>query len=552
MLFQKSLLTTAASALFAAKAVIADDLPTIEIVNNKFFYSTNGSQFYIKGIAYQASTVNSTSGSTINDPLADYTTCSRDIPYLQALDTNVIRVYALNTSLDHTECMEALNDAGIYVIADLSSPSESINRDDPTWTLELFQRYKDVVDVMANYTNVLGFFAGNEVSNDYETADASAFVKAAIRDTKQYISDQGYRSIPVGYSSNDDSKTRVAMADYFDCGDSSDRADFYGINMYEWCGNSTYSSSGYEARTKEFANLTIPVFFSEYGCNAVTPRLFTEVQALYGENMTDVWSGGIVYMYFEETNNYGLVSISDDEVKTLDDYNNYSKQIHSIFPTSASTASMTSSSATLACPATSKYWEVATNLPPTPDEDLCECMNAASSCVVSSDVDSDDYSDLFSYVCAEVSCDGISANGTTGEYGAYSFCSSEQQLNFVLNLYYEAEGADSSACDWDGSATLQTATTQAGCSAALKEIGSIGTKSASDSAVYTGASGSGSTTATKKTGSSSKSSSTSSSSASSTESSSAGSINAKVNLGQVLLTSFATLSVLAGVSFALC
>ena len=514
----------------------------------------------MKGIAYQADTANVTSGSTINDPLADYTSCSRDIPYLQQLDTNVIRVYAVNTSLDHTECMNALNDAGIYVIADLSSPTESINRDSPSWTLDLLDRYTSVVDLFSNYTNVLGFFAGNEVTNNFTNADASAFVKAAVRDTKKYISDQGYRAIPVGYSSNDDADTRVAIADYFACGDDDVKADFYGINMYEWCGTSTFSKSGYSDRTKEFANLSIPIFFSEYGCNEVSPRQFTEVQALYGSDMTDVWSGGIVYMYFEETNKYGLVSIDGNDVKTLDDFNNYSKEIHSISPTSANTKSYTPSSTALSCPTSQKYWNVATSLPPTPDKNICSCMAASVSCTVSSDVDEDDYQDLFNYVCSKVSCAGISKNGTSGEYGAYSFCSSKEQLDFVLNFYYEANGGSSSDCDFSGSATLQDATTQAGCATALSQIGSVGTNIASVSATFdsseSSSSGKKTSSATGKSssGKSSATSGSSSSSASSTsgsKKSNAGSVNAKLNLAQVLLSSVVTISLAAGLGFAL-
>ena len=39
---------------------------------------------------------------------------------------------------------------------------------------------------------------GNGVSNMYNNTDASAFVKAAIRDTKAYLKSKGHRSIPVG------------------------------------------------------------------------------------------------------------------------------------------------------------------------------------------------------------------------------------------------------------------------------------------------------------------------------------------------------------------
>lgn len=554
----KTLATAAAASLYAGFAS-AEDLPAIEVVGNKFFFSNNGSQFYMKGIAYQADTANATSGATINDPLADYDSCVRDIPYLKQLDTNVIRVYAVNTSLDHSQCMQALNDAGIYVIADLSAPKTSIIRTDPSWNLELFDRYKSVVDMFSNYTNVLGFFAGNEVTNNFTNTDASAFVKAAIRDTKSYIKSQKYRNIPVGYSSNDDADTRVFIADYFACGDEEVRADFYGINMYEWCGKSNYVTSGFKDRTEEFKNLTIPVFFSEYGCNEVRPRLFTEVQALYGPNMTDVWSGGIVYMYYEEANNYGLVSIeANGDVKTLDDFNNYSKEIHSISPTSANTKTYTPSNTSLACPATNVYWKASTNLPPTPEKDLCTCMSEANGCVVADDVDEDDYADLFNYVCGQIDCDGINGNGTTGKYGSYSFCTPKEKLSFILNIYYQSQGGSKSACDFSGSATLQSATTRSACSAALKEIGASGLGTASgtvslgsQASSSAGSSSSSKDSKTTKSGSSRSSSSMKSSSTASNTSKKGAATSIKASLLQVILSSVATVGLAAGVGLAL-
>ncbi|EEQ36274.1 hypothetical protein CLUG_00398 [Clavispora lusitaniae ATCC 42720] len=253
MLF-KSLL---ASALVAGAVA---DLPAIEIVGNKFFYSNNGSQFLMRGVAYQSDSANATADETFVDPLGNPKTCKRDIPYLQELETNVIRVYALNTSLDHTECMNALSDAGIYVIADLSEPDLSIDRSDPKWDVTLLERYTSVVDKFHNYTNVLGFFAGNEVTNEVSNTDASAYVKAAVRDTKAYIKEKGYRSIPVGYSANDDVDIRVDLADYFACGDEDERADFFGINMYEWCGASSFKASGYSNITAQYEHLGIPIF----------------------------------------------------------------------------------------------------------------------------------------------------------------------------------------------------------------------------------------------------------------------------------------------------
>lgn len=469
MLFKK-LLTSVA---LAASVVKAAELPEIEIVGNKFFFKDNGTQFLVRGVAYQQNTENTTDTDFV-DPLADADACKRDIPYLEKLRTNVIRVYALDVDQDHTECMELLQEAGIYVVADLSQPKVSINRKDPEWNLELYDRYASVVDNFHNYTNVLGFFAGNEVTNDKTNTDASAYVKAAVRDTKAYIKAQGYRDIPVGYSANDDSDIRDYLADYFACGDDDEHADFFGINMYSWCGDSSYTESGYDTATELYENLGIPIFFSEYGCNEVTPREFTEVGTIFSSKMTDVWSGGIVYMYFQEENNYGLVSIKDGKVSTLKDFNYLSSEMADINPTLASADDVSSMTVTT-CPGTAANWKASTNLPPTPDEEVCECMENSLSCVVDDEVDEDDYSDLFDYVCSYVECGGINGNGTTGEYGAYSPCEAKQKLSYVLNLYYLDHDSKSTACDFDGSASLKDdASTASSCSAYLKSAGSSG------------------------------------------------------------------------------
>ena len=478
MLFNK-FSAVAVSVLSAlTKVTAADDFPTIEVVGNKFFYSNNQSQFYIRGIAYQKD-VGTSDNTTFVDPLADEETCKRDLPYLTDLNTNVLRVYALDAEADHDACMSLFQDAGIYIIADLAEPTVAISTTDPSWSLELYDRYTSVIDMMQKYDNVLGFFAGNEVITNDTNTDSAPYVKAAIRDMKSYISEKGYRDIPVGYSANDDADTRVPSADYFSCGDNDIKADFYGINMYEWCGQSTFRSSGYADRTAEFANLTVPVFFSEYGCNEVQPRQFTEIGTIFSDEMTDVWSGGIVYMYYQEVNDYGLVSVVDnDTVSTMADYKYYSSEINNVSPTTAKVSDISTSGSVLACPTTNKYWKAQTALPPTPNEGTCECMEKSLSCVISDDIDEDDYEDLFSYICGTIDCDGINGDGSKGTYGAYSFCSPKDKLSFVLNLYYLEQNENKSACDFDGSATIVDASTASSCRSVLSAAGPSGLGSA--------------------------------------------------------------------------
>ncbi|QBM90402.1 X8 domain-containing protein [Metschnikowia aff. pulcherrima] len=509
--------TYIAACLTMALAVAAD-LPAIEVVGNKFFYANNGSQFLIRGIAYQQNTENSTSSgdSSYTDPLADGDACKRDVEYFAKLNTNVLRVYAVDPTKDHDECMNTFADAGIYIIADLSEPDTSINRDSPEWNLDLYDRYTSVIDMFANYTNVLGFFAGNEVTNNKSNTDASAFVKAAVRDMKTYIKDQGW-TFPVGYSSNDDADTRVAIADYFLCGSLEERADFFGINMYEWCGDSTFSSSGYKDRTEEYQNLTIPVFFSEYGCNAERPRKFTEIGTLFSDEMTDVWSGGIVYMYFEEDNDYGLVSVDGLSVSTLADYSYYLQEMNSISPNLVKSSAVgASSTQTLACPLAALTWKASLKLPPTPEKSVCDCVYSSLKCVISDDVDTSDYGDLYGTVCGEIDCSAVSANGTSGTYGLVSFCSDKEKLSYLLNAYYEDQDENSSACDFDGSASLKSsASVASSCSAAVSSVSANAIATGSSGSSASGSSGSSGSSASGSSGSGLSSSASSSSSSSS-------------------------------------
>jgi 1,3-beta-glucanosyltransferase GAS3 len=259
---------------------------------------------------------------------------------MQKLGTNTIRIYNINPAGDHDLCASIFNAAGIYMLLDVNSPlpNEALDRSEPwtTYNSIYLTRIFSVVEAFKGYPNLLGFFAGNEVINDEDTAKiAPPYVRAVQRDLKDYIAKHATRAIPVGYSAADNEGIRTPTWAYLQCAidgstDDTSKADFYGLNSYEWCGTSDFHTSGYSTFIEQFANTTIPVFFSEYGCNNIQPRVFTEVQAIYGPNMT-IMSGGLVYEYAEEPNNYGLVTInSDGSAKLRTDYNNLQTQYNKI------------------------------------------------------------------------------------------------------------------------------------------------------------------------------------------------------------------------------
>jgi Glucanosyltransferase len=64
------------------------------------------------GVAYQL---------VSNDPLIDTKQCQLDAALMKELGANTIRVYHVDALADHTGCMQAFADAGVYLFVDLDT-----------------------------------------------------------------------------------------------------------------------------------------------------------------------------------------------------------------------------------------------------------------------------------------------------------------------------------------------------------------------------------------------------------------------------------------------
>ncbi|RDL37341.1 1,3-beta-glucanosyltransferase [Venustampulla echinocandica] len=328
-----------ALAALCASTVLA--VPSLEARGADFVNPKTGNRFQILGVAYQPGGESGYKPESGVDALADGEVCLRDAALMQRLGINAIRVYNLSPEINHDACASIFNAVGIYMLIDVNSPKigESLHREEPwtTYTPSYLNRTFAVVEAFKNYPNTLLFFSGNEVINDLKTGDViPPYIRAVTRDLKNYVAKHSTRPIPVGYSAADVREFLIDTWNYLRCtttADASDPsiADIFALNSYSWCGDSSFKTSSYDTLVADFKGTNVPIFFSEYGCNEPTPRIFTEVPVLYGPLMTPVLSGGLVYEYSQEKSNYGLVTINTDgSAKLLADYDTLQKQYNTL------------------------------------------------------------------------------------------------------------------------------------------------------------------------------------------------------------------------------
>ncbi|CAE6420719.1 unnamed protein product [Rhizoctonia solani] len=445
-------------------------LPKITRVG-RYLYNPDGSRFYIKGIAYQEQGNIAQSNDpnafpepdNFVDPLAQPDACKRDVPYLQQLTVNTIRVYSVNASLNHDDCMAALDAAGIYTIIDLSLPvNGSLDRSSPAWTTNLLDLYIGTIDIFSKYNNVLAYNIGNEVVTETNNTVAAPFIKAAARDTKAYLKSKGSSAL-VGYASTDGSGWRDPLANYLACDQESDSLDIYGLNNYRWCGAGSFEGS-YSSVQQSFENYPVATYFSEFGCVSQPPRLWTEATALFSSQMTPVWSGGLAFSYFPAVGGYGMVTLSSDNktITTSDDFTRLQNVLSNITFVNEPTQSSASQSTYPACVTADSNFLASSTLPPTPNTATCDCIAKNSfSCLYSPTTQAgiSGLGSLLDTGCqllgqAGGSCNDIAGNGQNGTYGPLSGCSPSTKLSYVFSQYYERTNRNAQSCSFNGNATL--------------------------------------------------------------------------------------------------
>jgi 1,3-beta-glucanosyltransferase GAS5 len=110
----------------------------------------------------------------------------------------------------------------------------------------------------------------------------------------------------------------------------------------------------------------LPIFLSEWGC-IENGRDFGEMAALMSSQMTSVYSGGLLYEYALEPNNFGIVSVSGSQASELPDFGTF-KSALAANPAPTGNGGFTSATSATACPTKDAHWRVeGTGLPAIPD-----------------------------------------------------------------------------------------------------------------------------------------------------------------------------------------
>jgi len=295
------------------------------------------------------------------DPLLDVSQCARDAKAMKDLGANTIRVYHVDPAQEHSGCMSAFEAQGIYIFVDLDTFTTQIDpvrnashmaeqpvvlnelcrttRPGPNLNLQLstgsWTSFRSTTTPLA-FLSVMKFlpkvsihlYAEILLANTVHVSkrfsccsvrEGSCEGRKGISRLEELPQDSYWLLCRCVFSNRnvcnhakfteaDIPELRPMLQNYMACGDAADISDFFSLNVYEWCGDSSYDGSGYSMLEQNATDLNIPIFISETGCRIPAPRLFTDQAAIFGQNMSKTWSGAIIYEWIEEANKYGLIN----------------------------------------------------------------------------------------------------------------------------------------------------------------------------------------------------------------------------------------------------
>ena len=177
------------------------------------------------------------------------------------------------------------------------------------------------------------------------------------------------------------------------------------------------------------------------------------------------------------------MEVGDDNKATkLPDYTALSSQLASATPSGVQASRYKPSNSPRSCPNIDNTWKASVQLPPSPNQRLCDCMFANLTCVAKAGISSEDIQTNFDFICNPKLgnyCGGVDTDAEKGVYGAYSMCNATQRLSFAFNAYYEDQTAsnpeNNNPCNFKGVGVQQQSSSQSGCEALVSQAGPAGT-----------------------------------------------------------------------------
>jgi 1,3-beta-glucanosyltransferase GAS1 len=227
------------------------------------------------------------------DTLTDVPRCTRDLPYFLQLGVNTIGVFGVNSRWKHSQCMNILAKAGIYVLVALTTKSPNIpqtfykGQNFVSFDYNTYDDWIAIIDEFQGYPNTLGFYFGRSGLGLGTTRVSNLVLeKAFLRDMKEDIVKKGHRNVPIGFDID------RHVANFMNCGDKSTSPDFIKIGIRYNFTNECPDDEEW-AKTmmiEDYRGFDIPLFF-DIACVVNLAKIFGGVETIFSNTSLEVYSG---------------------------------------------------------------------------------------------------------------------------------------------------------------------------------------------------------------------------------------------------------------------